>query len=89
MSSLSAPIFFLLPASPDAMGQSYEIVSIQRVGPPPDGKGSNWHRYEIAFNDTNTICGYRQGSIKDVIKEVEEIVAQLNKRVGTNAIETT
>jgi hypothetical protein len=71
------------------MGKCYEIVSIRRSDPPPGAKGANWHRYEIAFNDTNTICGYRQGSIKDVIKEVEEIVAQLNKRVGTNAIETT
>ena len=62
------------------MGQSYEIVSIQRVGPPPDGKGSNWHRYVIAFEGTESIHGYRQGRIKDVIKAVEEIVTQLNER---------
>ena len=62
------------------MGQRYEIVSIQRAEPPPGGNGSNWYRYVIAFNSTETIHGYRQGSIKDVTKEVEEIVAQLNER---------
>ena len=62
------------------MGQFYEIVSIRRVGPPPGAKGSKWRRYVIAFEGTNTIHGYRQGSIKDVIKAVEEIVAQLNER---------
>ncbi len=62
------------------MGQFYEIVSIQRSEPPPGAKGANWHRYVIAFDGTETIHGYRQGSIKDVIKEVEEIVAQLNER---------
>ena len=64
------------------MEQVYEIVSIRRVGPPPGAKGTNWHRYVIAFEGTETIHGYRQGSIKDVIKAVEEIVAQLNERHG-------
>ena len=62
------------------MGQFYEIVSVRRVAPPPGAKGSKWRRYVIAFEGTNTIHGYRQGSIKDVIKAVEEIVAQLNER---------
>jgi len=70
------------------MRKCYEIVSIRRSGPPPGAKGANWHRYVIAFNGTETIRGYRQGSIKDVINKVEEIVAQLNKRVGTIATET-
>ncbi len=63
-----------------AMGQYYEIVSIQRAEPPPDAEGSNWHRYVIAFEGTNTITGYRQGSLKDVTNAVEEIVAQMNER---------
>ena len=71
------------------MEQVYEIVSIGRVEPPPGATGANWHRYVIAFEGTETIHGIRQGRIKDVIREVEEIVAQLNKRVGTTAIETT
>ena len=62
------------------MGQYYEIVSIQRAGPPPGGKGSYWYRYVIAFEGTNTIHGCQQGGIKDVTRAVEEIVAQMNER---------
>ncbi len=62
------------------MGQAYEIVSVRRAKPPPGGKGSNWYRYVIAFEGTDTIHGCQQGGIKDVTKAVEEIVAQLNER---------
>ncbi len=62
------------------MAQPYEIVSVRRVAPPPGGKGSNWYRYVIAFEGTNTIHGCQQGGIKDVTRAVEEIVAQLNER---------
>jgi hypothetical protein len=62
------------------MGQAYEIVSIRRAEPPPGGKGSNWYRYVIAFEGTNTIHGCQQGGIKAVTRAVEEIVAQLNER---------
>jgi hypothetical protein len=34
----------------------------------------------IAFKGTNTIDGCRQGGLKAVTREVEEIVAQLNER---------
>ncbi len=62
------------------MTQAYEIVSIRRAKPPPGGNGSNWYRYVIAFEGTNTVHGCRQGGIKTVTREVEEIVAQLNER---------
>ena len=62
------------------MGQYYEIVSIQRAEPPPGAGGSNWYRYVIAFEGTNTIHGYRQGKLRAVTTAVEAIVAQLNKR---------
>ena len=62
------------------MGQAYEIVSIRRAKPPPGGKGSNWYRYVIAFEGTNTVHGCRQGKLRAVTREVEEIVAQLNER---------
>ncbi len=65
---------------PSATGQPYEIVSVQRAERPPDGKGSNWHRYVIAFEGTNTIHGCRQGGLKAVTRAVEEIVAELNER---------
>ena len=62
------------------MEQPYEIVSVQRAEPPPGGKGSNWYSYVIAFEGSNTIHGCRQGGLKAVTREVEEIVAQLNER---------
>ncbi len=63
-----------------ALGQPYEIVSIQRAEPPPGGKGSNWYRYVITFEGANTIHGCRQGGLKAVTRAVEEIVADLNER---------
>ena len=60
--------------------QAYEIVSVRRAKPPPGGKGSNWYRYVIAFEGTNTIHGCRKGGIKTVTRAVEEIVAKLNER---------
>ncbi len=63
-----------------AMTQPYEIVLIRRAKRPPGGEGSYWYRDVIAFEGTNTIHGYRQGGLKAVTREVEEIVAQLNER---------
>ena len=58
----------------------YEIVSIRRADAPPGVEGSNWHRYEIAFEGSNTIHGYQPGSLKNVTTAVEEMVGQLNER---------
>ncbi len=63
-----------------ALGQPYEIVSVQRAKPPPGVEGSNWHQYVIAFEGGNTIHGYQPGNLKAVTSAVEEIVAQLNER---------
>ncbi len=63
-----------------ALGQPYEIVSIQRAEPPPGTEGSHWYRYVIAFEGTNNIHGCRQGGLKAVTRAVEELVTQLNER---------
>ncbi len=63
-----------------ALGQPYEIVSVQRAEPPPGAEGPYWYRYMIAFEGTNNIHGCRQGGLKVVTRAVEEIVAQLNER---------
>ncbi len=60
--------------------QPYEIVSVRRAKPPSGAEGSNWHRYVIAFEGTNTIHGCRQGNLRAVTRAVEEIVVQLNER---------
>ena len=62
------------------MEQHYELVSIHRAEPPLDGNGSNWYRYVIAFDGSNTITGCRQGSLKAVTSGVVEMIAQLNER---------
>ena len=72
-----------------ANGQPYEIVSVQRAERPPDGKGSNWHRYVIAFEGTNTVQGCRQGSLKAVTRAVEEMVAQMNERHLTHSTKSS
>jgi hypothetical protein len=63
-----------------ALEQPYEIVSVRRAEPPPGGKGSNWYRYVIAFEGSNTITGCRQGSLKDVTSGMMEMIALLNER---------
>jgi hypothetical protein len=63
-----------------AMAQPYQIVSVRRAESPPGGEGPYWYRYVIAFEDANTIDGCRQGGLKAVTREVEEMVAQLNER---------
>ncbi len=63
-----------------ALGQPYEIVSVQRAEPPPGAEGRYWYRYVIAFEGTDNIHGCRQGGLKAVTRAVEEIVAQLNER---------
>ncbi len=71
------------------MEQHYEIVSIQRAEPPPGGKGSNWYRYVIAYEGTNTIYGCRQGGLNAVTRAVEEMVAQMNERHLTRSTKTS
>jgi len=67
-------------------GLPFKIVSVQRAECPPDGKGSDWHRYVIAFEGTNNIHGCRQGGLKAVTRAVEEMVAQMNNRYLNRAI---
>ncbi len=62
------------------MDQPYEIVSVRRAKPPPGAELSYWYRYVIAFEDSNTIHGCRQGNLKAVTSAVEEIVTKLNER---------
>ena len=62
------------------MGKSYEVVTIKRTEPPSGAEGSNWHSYVISYDGTDTIHGFRQGSLKAVTIAVDEIVVNLNER---------
>jgi hypothetical protein len=57
----------------------YEIKSILKTDPPPGAEGKNWYRYEIAHG-TNSISGYKQGTLDEVTEAMEENVVQLNER---------
>lgn len=59
--------------------ENYEIVSVRPTEPPPDMDGSNWHSYVIV-QGSNTIRGYRQGSLSSVTKAVKDLVFRLNER---------
>ena len=59
--------------------QPYEIVSVKHAEAPEGTEGTSWYHYVIS-QGSNTISGFRQGSLKAVTSAVEEIVAQLNER---------
>ncbi len=59
--------------------ENYEIVSVRPTEPPSDMDGNNWHSYVIV-QGTNTIRGYRQGSLSSVTKAVTDLVFRLNER---------
>ena len=61
------------------MEENYEIVSVRPTEPPQDMEGSDWHSYVIV-QGTNTIRGYRQGSLNSVTREVTDLVFRLNER---------
>ncbi len=62
------------------MAQPYEIVSVRRAEPPLGADDSDWQHYVIAFEGSNSIHGYRQGSLKAVTRAVVEFAAKLNER---------
>jgi len=57
----------------------YEIKSISKTDPPPGAEGKDWYRYEIAHG-TNSISGYKQGTLDEVTVAMEENVLLLNER---------
>ena len=59
--------------------EDFEVVSVCPAEPPHDVEGSDWHCYTIV-QGTNTIRGYRKGSLGAVTRAVEENVDRLNER---------
>lgn len=60
-------------------GEPFKLTSIVREEPPAGAEGSGWHCYVISQGE-NTITGHRQGNLKSVTKEVEELLVGLNQR---------
>jgi hypothetical protein len=61
------------------ISDDYQIISLDPIKSPPNLEGGEWHCYVIA-QGTNTIRGYRQGSLPIVTQAVEQLVRQLNER---------
>ena len=61
------------------VSKRYEIKSILKADPPAGAEGDDWYRYEIAHG-TNSISGYKQGTLEEVTEAMEENVVQLNER---------
>lgn len=57
----------------------FTLVSVEKSDPPPGNQGNDWVQYKIE-QGTNTISGYRRGSISAARKAAKEIVASLNER---------
>ena len=60
--------------------QPYEVVSIRMVDPPPGTEGTDWHQYIIAQGGASVVQGFRQGNLRSVTGDVDQIVAQMNER---------
>jgi hypothetical protein len=57
----------------------FELVSVDHCPPPSGNEGDDWYCYRIN-RESNTITGYRRGSLRAVQREAESIVVGLNER---------
>ncbi len=57
----------------------FHISSVQPMEPPAGSDSAEWHSYVIV-QGSNTIRGFREGSLKTVTSAAEVIVTQLNER---------
>lgn len=67
----------------DQNDEPYELKAVKKTEAPTGSQGENWIRYEIT-QGTNVITGYRQGNVKTIRREAEEIVVGLNERRSPN-----
>ena len=44
---------------PSPITPPYEVVAIRRADAPAGTEGGDWHRYEIAFEGSNNIKGFK------------------------------
>jgi len=61
------------------LDENYQVVSVRPAEPPFDVEGSNWHSYVIV-QGSNTIRGYRQGSLNSVKMAAKDLAFRLNER---------
>ncbi|HEX5418856.1 MAG TPA: hypothetical protein VFY39_02565 [Gammaproteobacteria bacterium] len=59
--------------------EPFELVSIQKAPAPSGSEGNDWFSYCIA-QGTNTIQGYRQGSLSAIETALHQIIEGLNER---------
>jgi hypothetical protein len=59
--------------------EPFQLVSVERSDPPEGTQGTDWVQYKIE-QGSNTISGYRRGTVAAARKAAKEIVASLNER---------
>lgn len=59
----------------------YEVISIDKTEAPEGMEGKNWHRYVIE-RGTSVVTGIKPGTQKQVTEHVQNMVAELNARIG-------
>jgi hypothetical protein len=62
--------------------ESFQLDSVSTTKAPTGCTGRDWFVYRIS-QGRNVITGYRQGDLKAVRQEVEQIVVGLNERRHT------
>jgi len=80
---LSAPIAkdSTAPSAAD-IDESFQLDSVNTTKAPSGCTGRDWFVYRIS-QGRNVITGYRQGELKAVRQEIEQIVVGLNERRHT------
>jgi hypothetical protein len=69
------------PTAPD-LDESFQLDSVATTKTPSGCTGRDWFVYRIS-QGRNVITGYRQGELKAVRLEIEQIVVGLNERRHT------
>jgi len=59
--------------------EPFELISVEKTDPPDGTQGSDWVQYTIE-QGSNTISGYRRGTVAAARKAAKEIVVSLNER---------
>lgn len=66
-------------AAADEDDERFRLISVTSTSTPSGCTGRDWFVYRIAQGQ-NEITGYRQGDLKTVRAEVEQVVVSLNER---------
>lgn len=64
------------------LADEFTVVSVEKSEAPEGAEGDNWYRYIIERGNSQ-IVGNMAGTMKNVKKQVDEFVANLNERTSS------